>query len=233
MNLVIKDNYSFQCVVTSHTSTSYLTLCNTGSSTHGAVGGGCMVADLTSFTARQEKEQLKKKDTKPVMVMNFYQVMLQRFSFYWQSRLTQMEANREEEEDGGEEEKEDGKEETKEKKMKGDEEEDEEEETKKDKMKEDEEEEEEEEVEEDEEEETKKDKMKEDEEEDGKEGSSSKGSNQPLLQLAGRRVAVCGRQVSVEERFPGDLQSYQLRATSQYGFHNDLKVKDTVFDGRY
>ena len=202
-----------------------------------------MVADLTSFTARQEKEQLKKKDTKPVMVMSFYQVMLQRYSFHWQSRLMQMEANREEEEeeeDGEEEEKEDGEEETKEAKMKGDEdeeeeeegeeeEEDEEEETKKDKMKEDEEEEEEEEEEEDEEEETKKDKMKEDEEEDGKEGSSSKGSNQPLLQLAGRRVAVCGRQVSVEERFPGDLQSYQLRATSQYGFHNDRKVKDTVF----
>ena len=80
--------YSFQCVVTSHTSTSYPTLCDTGSSTHGAVGGGCMVADLTSFTARQEKEQLKEGDTKPVIIMSFYwDNMLQPHRNYCHSRL--------------------------------------------------------------------------------------------------------------------------------------------------
>ena len=40
-----------------------------------------MVANLTSFTARQEKEQLKEGDTHPVTVMDFYTRMHTVFSW--------------------------------------------------------------------------------------------------------------------------------------------------------
>ena len=67
--------------------TTDLLVSGAGSAIYGSAGGGCMLASLSNFSARQDTFVLLNLDPQPVTTMHFYQQML-REGWYWYAPLS-------------------------------------------------------------------------------------------------------------------------------------------------
>ena len=67
--------------------TTDLLVSGAGSAIYGSAGGGCMLASLSNFSARQDTFALLNLDPNPVTAMDFYQEML-REGWHWCAHLS-------------------------------------------------------------------------------------------------------------------------------------------------